>query len=60
MIGRPSLISRRAGPNRASDYPNVNDPATDEYVQERGGGVMVIEPKYFGRAFLPQPENAED
>ena len=40
--------------------PEVTDPETDWYVQEYGGGVMIIEPKYFGRAFLPDPRNAED
>jgi hypothetical protein len=32
----------------------------DWYVKEFGGGVMVLEPKVFGRAFLTQTENAED
>jgi hypothetical protein len=30
----------------------IGDPAMDWYVEKQGGGVMVIEPKYFGRAFL--------
>ena len=30
----------------------IGDPAMDWYVEEQGGGVMIIEPKYFGRAFL--------
>jgi hypothetical protein len=31
----------------------VGDPETDWYIQEYGGGVMVLEPKFFGRAFIP-------
>jgi hypothetical protein len=38
----------------------VSDPETDWYVQEFGGGVMIIEPKCFGRAFLSRPEIKED
>jgi len=38
----------------------VGDPARDWYVQELGGGVMVIEPKVFGRVFLRETEGAED
>ena len=34
--------------------------ALDWYVQECGGGVMVLEPKFFGRAFLSHTENYED
>ena len=29
------------------------DEETDWYVEEYGGGVIVIEPKFFGRAFIP-------
>ncbi len=36
--------------------PAVADPETDWYVQEYGGGVTVLEPKYFGRAFLSKPQ----
>ena len=36
------------------------DAVLDWYVQEYGGGVMVLEPKFFGRAFLPRTDNAED
>ena len=38
----------------------IGDPAMDWYVQEHGGGVMVIEPKCFGRAFLTETHTAED
>jgi hypothetical protein len=33
---------------------------TKWYVQEFGGGVMIKEPREFGRAFLTQTEHAED
>lgn len=35
------------------------DPAKDWYM-EQGPGVMVIEPKHFGRAFIRDTEAAED
>ena len=38
----------------------MKDPAINWYVQEYGGGVMILEPKFFGRAFLTDTENAED
>jgi hypothetical protein len=31
--------------------PTVPDSETDWFVQEYGGGGMILEPKYFGRAF---------
>jgi hypothetical protein len=37
----------------------VGDPAIDWYMEE-GPGVMVSEPKYFGRTFIRDTENAED
>lgn len=40
--------------------PAVANPETDWYVQEYGGGVLILEPKCFGRAFLPEPQTAED
>jgi hypothetical protein len=40
--------------------PLANDPETEWYVQEYGGGVMVVEPKVMRRAFLSDTENAED
>jgi len=40
--------------------PVLSGPETDWYVTEYGGGVMVIEPKVFGRAFLPRTDDAED
>jgi hypothetical protein len=40
--------------------PTQRNEETDWFVQEYGGGVMVIEPKFFGRAFLTRTEDAED
>jgi len=40
--------------------PEIADPESDWFVKEYGGGVMIAEPKYFGRAFLPDPRSAED
>ena len=42
----------------------VADPAspnseTDWYIEENGGGVMVLEPKHFGRAFLRIPAESD-
>jgi hypothetical protein len=38
------------------------DAALDWYLREHGGGVMVLEPKAFGRCFIPtdQIEETED
>jgi hypothetical protein len=40
--------------------PDVSDPEIDWYVQEYGGGVMILEPKHFGRCFLTETGTAED
>ena len=40
--------------------PHVPNPETEWYVKEFGGGVMIIEPKHFGRAFLDEPGKYED
>jgi hypothetical protein len=32
---------------------------TDWYIKEYGSGVMVLEPKHFGRAFLPIPTESD-
>jgi hypothetical protein len=40
--------------------PVLSDPETEWFVSEYGGGVMVIEPKVFGRAFLPRTDDDED
>ena len=37
-----------------------DDPSMDWYLREHGPGVMVSEPKFFGRVFIREPENAED
>jgi len=41
----------------------VADPALhpdDWLVREHGGGIMIVEPKVFGRLFLPKPQSCED
>ena len=38
----------------------VGDAAMDWYFKELGPGVMILEPKRFGRVFLHDTENAED
>ena len=40
----------------------IKDSETDWYVQEYGGGVMIVElePKSFGRVFLTETQNDED
>jgi hypothetical protein len=35
------------------------DPETAWFVQEYGGGVMIVEPKFFGRAFLTHTESCD-
>lgn len=41
------------------DQPS-GDPAIDWHLKEQGPGVMVLEPKHFGRAYIRDTENAED
>jgi hypothetical protein len=43
---------------RVASHPS--DPETDCYYDAYGGGVMVPEPKAFGRTFLTDTEHAED
>ena len=38
----------------------TGDAAMDWYIKEHGGGVMIIEPKRFGRVFLHETESEED
>ena len=39
--------------------PDDSDPAKKWYVTEFGGGVMILEPKHFGRVFLDAAELVE-
>jgi len=39
---------------------SIDDPETTWYVKEFGGGVMILEPKVFGRALLVETDTAED
>jgi hypothetical protein len=38
----------------------IGDPEIEWHVKEFGGGVMILEPKVFGRAFLHETDTAED
>jgi hypothetical protein len=40
----------------------LGDPITDWHIKEDGGGVMILEPKLFGRVFIPadQLDETED
>jgi hypothetical protein len=38
----------------------IGDPAMDWHMKEQGPGVMVLEPKRYGHAYLRDTENAED
>jgi hypothetical protein len=40
--------------------PLVSDPETEWYVSEYGGGVMLIEPKKYGRVFLAETYDVDD
>jgi hypothetical protein len=40
--------------------PLVKDPETDWYIQELGGGVMIIESRIFGRVIEHDPTSVED
>jgi len=40
--------------------PLIKDPETDWYVQELGGGIMIIESKCLEHYFEPDPSSAED
>ena len=38
----------------------VGDPAVDWHMKEQGPGIMVLEPKFFGRVYTCQTEDDED
>jgi hypothetical protein len=38
----------------------TGDPKMDWYVEEHGPGVMILEPKAFGRVFIRDTEHVED
>jgi len=38
----------------------VGDPVRDWHMEDAGPGVMVVEPKVFGRVYLPEREIDED
>jgi len=50
-------------PGEVEFVADPDDPASDPhdwYIGSLGGGVMIVEPKVFGRVFLHDTENAED
>lgn len=51
LHGDPALVKFFAG---ADDDPG------DWYMKEHGGGVMILEPKVFGRLFISDTANYED
>jgi hypothetical protein len=54
------LYHREPGEIEFVADPVLSSPETEWYVSEYGGGVMVIEPKVFGRAFLARTDDDED
>jgi hypothetical protein len=38
----------------------VGDPTVDWNIKENGPGVMILEPKFFGRAYIRDAEDNED
>jgi len=58
--GDPVIFHGEPGEIEFVADPDVSDPEIDWYVQEYGGGVMILEPKHFGRCFLPETGAAED
>jgi hypothetical protein len=40
--------------------PLVPDTETNWYIEEYGGGVMIVEPKVFGRVFVGDTKDDED
>jgi hypothetical protein len=38
----------------------VGDPAIDWNVKHNGPGVMILEPKFFGRVYIPASETSEE
>jgi hypothetical protein len=55
MHGEPGEVEFVADPADPS-----SDPEGGWYIESHGGGVMILEPKVFGRVFLQDTENAED
>src|SRR5512146_760881 len=64
MVGDLAFFSGEAAEIELVAEPSSTDPEHEWYVKEFGGGVMVLEPKRFGRAFihadqLPEEEDLE-
>jgi hypothetical protein len=54
------LFQGEAGEIEFVADPQKPEPETDSYLREHGAGVMVHEPKHFGRAFIPEPQAEVD
>ncbi len=64
MVGDLAFFNGEAAEIEVVAEPSSTDPQHEWYVKEFGGGVMVLEPKRFGRAFihsdqLPEEEDLE-
>ncbi|HEY6328260.1 MAG TPA: hypothetical protein VI756_02910 [Blastocatellia bacterium] len=51
LHGEPGHVETVADPSISPD---------DYFVKEHGGGVMIVEPKIFGRLFINEPHTYED
>jgi hypothetical protein len=51
LHGEPAQVETVADPSISPD---------DYLVKEHGGGIMIVEPKNFGRLFLTEPHAYED
>jgi hypothetical protein len=58
MKGDHVLLQSEPGVIEFVAAPDTNP--GDWYVKEHGGGVMIIEPKVFGRLFISDTANYED
>jgi len=59
MLGDHVLFHGEPGEIELIAEASSLEPERKWYVQEFGGGVMVREPKHFGRTFIPAAELAE-
>jgi hypothetical protein len=54
LHGEPGEVELVADPADPLSDPH------DWYIETHGGGVLIVEPKVFGRLFLTDTENGED
>ena len=60
MVGDLAFFSGEAAEIDLVAEPSSTDPQHEWYVKEFGGGVGVLEPKRFGRAFIPADQLPEE